>query len=327
MGWTRVIAARRTTVLAALVIGGVVGLLPPVADSPAAALVAPMPRVASLTVVNPCPESAPAGALWGTSARVGVGRLCARATAAAPSSQARIALRAAFGMLGAPYACGGVGRVRNFRYDCSSLVARAYAAAGIPAAGTSWASSTRDMVPWDGRALAPWARRVSPSRVLPGDLVLYSTGASLSRHVVMYLGGGYMLHSNYCGGVAHIEAFWGFGRTARHRFLVARRVVVPGPAAARPHDLSTSAAARAATVSYSRLLAHDPATTVRVQQALNDVVGVGLLVDGRWNGGLFADVVGFRRMVLGMSTHEAGVPLDRATLRQLGRRAGFVLVL
>ena len=326
----RVRAGRRAAVALVLAVGIVVGTLVPAGDSPVSALAAPASDLPGPVVVAaavaPGPSRAPSGTLWGGSAGLGVRRLCERAVAAAPSSQAQVAIRAAFGMLGAPYACGDVGRSRGFRFDCSSLVARAYAAAGIPAAGPGWSTSTRDMVPWDGRALAPWARRVAPSRVLPGDLVLYSTGASLSRHVVLYLGGGYMLHSNYCGGVAHVEAFWGFGRTGRHRFLVARRVVVPGPSAARPRDLSQSAAARATRVSFGRPRAHDSATTVRVQKALNDVVGVGLLVDGRWDGGLYAAVVGFRRMVLGMSSDEAGVPLDRMTLRQLGSRSGFALV-
>jgi hypothetical protein len=245
---------------------------------------------------------------------------------AAATLQARTAIRAAFSMLGAPYACGDVGRARTFRYDCSSLVARAYAAAGIRSSGPTWAASTRDMVPWDGRALAPWAAYVAPSRIRPGDLVLYDTGGATYRHVVMYLGSGYMLHTSYCGGVAHVAAFWGFGRSSHGRFLVARRVVVPGAAAPRPRDLSASAAARATTVSFARLLHHDAAATIRVQRALDQVVGVGLLVDGRWDGGMLAAIYGFRRGVMGESRSQAARPPDRDTLRRLGRLAGFALV-
>lgn len=273
-----------------------------------------------------CPTSVPSGTLWDDSGRIGVSRLCRQAVTEAPTPQARTAIRAAFHMLGAPYACGDVGRVSRFRYDCSSLVSRAYATAGIPAAGPTWSSSTRDMVPWDGRRLAPWASYIEPASIKPGDLVLYSTGATLSRHVVMYLGNGYMLHTNYCGGVAHVERFWGFSTTGRHRFLVVRRVVVPPASAPKPRDLSTSSAARSTTVSFSSFTSHQADATVRVQRALNDVVAVGLLVDGRWDGGMQAAIVGFRRHVWGMTSAEANYPPDRATLRELGRRAGFALV-
>jgi hypothetical protein len=273
-----------------------------------------------------CPTSVPSGTLWDGSDEVGAKALCERAVAAAATPQARIAIRAAFHMLGAPYACGDVGRSARFRFDCSSLVGRAYRAAGIPAAGANWAISTRDLVPWDGRRLAPWAVGIARTSIRPGDLVLYNTGAALSRHVVMYLGSGYMLHTNYCGGVAHIERFWGFPSTGSHRFLVVRRAVVPDPSAPLPRDLSASAEARASTVSLTAFLTHDRAATIRVQKALDDVAALGLLVDGRWDGGMFAAIVGFRRMKMGIPREEASGPIDRATMREIGRRAGFTLV-
>lgn len=273
-----------------------------------------------------CPTTAPRGSLTDGSAAVGVARLCSRAVAGAATAQARGAIRAAFHMLGAPYACGGVGRMDAFRFDCSSLVSRAYAVgAGLPTAGKTWAPSTRDMMPWDGRALAPWAVKVKPVSLHPGDLVLYNTGAALSRHVVMYLGNGWMLHTNACGEVARVAAFWGLSSRGQHRFAVARRVIVPRAGLPAPTDLSTTKAARAATVSFSRLMAHRPAETVRVQVALNRVVRVGQQPDGRWDGGLYSDIVGFRRWAYGMSSSEASYPVDRATLRDLGRRAGFTL--
>ncbi len=309
----------------ASVVVAVSGALVPIAGATEAAAMAPALPATTVITGDACPTAVPAGTLSDGSAAIGAKKLCDRAVAAARSPQARTAIRAAFHMLGAPYACGDVGRSAAFRFDCSSLVSRAYAVAGIPSAGTTWSPSTRDLVPWDGRKLASWVRYVAPSKVLPGDLVLYSTGASLSRHVVMYLGSGYMLHTNYCGGVAHVERFYGFPHSGSHVFLVARRVVVPNSSAPKPVDLSRSTAARATTVSFAKLIAHDRATTIRVQKALNDVVTVGLLVDGRWDGGLFAAIVGFRRFGMNMSDNITA-PIDRATIRALGKKAGFTLV-
>jgi hypothetical protein len=109
------------------------------------------------------------------------------------------------------------------------LVSRAYfLGAGLPTAGVNWAPSTRDMVPWDGVPLASWASYVSPKFARPGDLVLYDTGGAIYRHVVMLLADGYMLHTNSCGDVAHVNTFIGFGNSPGHVFLVARRVIAPG---------------------------------------------------------------------------------------------------
>ena len=175
-----------------------------------------------------CPTSVPSDTLRDGSSSLGASALCRQAVAAAATPQAALAIQAAFHMLGAPYACGGVGRMDAFRFDCSSLVSRAYyLGAGLDTAGKDWAPSTRDMVPWDGVRLASWASRVAPSSLRPGDLVLYDTGGSTYRHVVMYIGNGYMLHTNSCGDVAHVSTFWGFPSGGGHVFLVARRVTAP----------------------------------------------------------------------------------------------------
>ena len=176
-----------------------------------------------------CPKTVPAGTLRDGSATVTAFTLCRDSVKAAATPQAALAIQAAFRMLGAPYACKGVGRMDPFRFDCSSLVSRAYyLGAGLETAGASWAPSTRDMVPWDGVALAGWASYVAPAFVRPGDLVLYDTGGAAYRHVVMYLADGYMLHTNSCGDVAHVSSFSGFGISPGHAFLVARRVLAPG---------------------------------------------------------------------------------------------------
>lgn len=169
-----------------------------------------------------CPTASPGGTLRSGAESIGAYQLCADSVAQAPTEAAAKAIKWAFSKLGAPYACGGEGRMEAFRFDCSSLVSRAYyEGAGIGTAGDSWAPSTRDMVPWDGAALGRWYSYVAPADARPGDLILYDTGGSTYRHVVMLLADGFMLHTNSCGDVAHVTAFWGFDS----RFLVARRVV------------------------------------------------------------------------------------------------------
>lgn len=212
-------------------------------------------RLAALSIVTPqtrigpdgCPvENVPA-TLRDGSDLIGAAALCRSAVGQAATPQAALAITWAFAHLGAPYACGGVGRLLAFRADCSSFVSRAYAeGAGLGTAGAGWAPSTRDMVPWDGSGLDPHYAYVAPTALRAGDLVLYDTcpqGGCAYKHVVMYLGspdGGrsfWMAHTNACGDVAKVEPFWGFPATGRP-FLVARRVLaLPGErivVAARP---------------------------------------------------------------------------------------------
>jgi cell wall-associated NlpC family hydrolase len=206
---------------------------------------AALASVAPQTQIGPdgCPRTDVAGTLRGGAEAVGARRLCRAAVAGAATPQAALALQWAFSRLGAAYACGGAGRMLPGRMDCSSLVSRAYhEGAGLGVAGSTWAPSTRDMVPWDGVALDPHYAPVPTSRLAPGDLVLYDTGGATYRHVVMYLGmtskGGqhWMLHTNSCGDVAKVEPFWGFPTTGSHTFLVARRVqhLPTDPARLRP---------------------------------------------------------------------------------------------
>lgn len=169
-----------------------------------------------------CPQAAPMN-----SSPVDVQVLCRRAVKQAATPQAASALKWALTRLGAPYACGGIGRMDPFRFDCSSYVSRAYAdGAGLQTAGDTWAPSTRNMVPWDGVALDRHYAPISDKQLRPGDLVLYDTCPSNTcgyKHVAMYLGFDLMAHTNACGGVAHIEKFWGTG--SEHNYLGARRVV------------------------------------------------------------------------------------------------------
>lgn len=169
-----------------------------------------------------CPQAAPLD-----TTPVDVHVLCKRAVKDAATPQAASALKWALARLGAPYACGGIGRMDPFRFDCSSYVSRAYAdGAGLNTAGDTWAPSTRDMVPWDGVNLDKHYAPINAKQLRPGDLVLYDTCPSNTcgyKHVVMYLGFDLMAHTNSCGGVAHIEKFWGTG--PEHNFLGARRVM------------------------------------------------------------------------------------------------------
>lgn len=135
--------------------------------------------------------------------------LCLRSSASARGPAAAAAVRYAFNVLGAPYACDGVGRSDAFRYDCSSFTSRAYSeAGGMSMTTSSWAPSTRDMVPWGGHRLSAWFMPLAEGEVVPGDLWLFDTGLSSSRHVVMILADGLMVHTNRCGDVLHVTASW-----------------------------------------------------------------------------------------------------------------------
>lgn len=181
-----------------------------------------------------CPVSAPEGTVrYGDSEQIAA--LCARSVALAPTPEAALAIKYAFRALGAAYACDGIGRELPMRYDCSSLVARAYSeGAGLLTATESWIPTTRNLLPWDGMPQAPWSRTIDPADALPGDLVLYDTSHLESRHVVMILADGYMLHTAECGDVSHVTRLWGFADGDGYRYLGTRRV---DPALARDPGL------------------------------------------------------------------------------------------
>ena len=179
------------------------------------------------TVVSPdgCPVEVPVetlreydGTVWG---------LCARSVAQAPTIEAALAIKYAFRALGAPYACDENSRYDSFAYDCSSLVVRSYAK------GASMSSilaeqttiTTRQMVPWGGGVLASWLTDIPDDALKPGDLVLYDLGHADTRHVVLMLADGMMLHTDECGDVAHVRKFWGTQPPDYAKYLGSRRVV------------------------------------------------------------------------------------------------------
>jgi cell wall-associated NlpC family hydrolase len=178
-----------------------------------------------------CPTGAPPGTLRGTADAEDVAHLCARSVALAPTPEAALAIKYAFRVLGAAYACDGIGRNLPMRYDCSSLVTRAYAeGAGLNTASDIWIPTTRDLLPWDGARQAPWSQTIDAEEALPGDLVLYDTEHLASRHVVMVLADGYMLHVAECGDVANVTNFWGHRNGDGYTYLGTRRI---DPTAAR----------------------------------------------------------------------------------------------
>ncbi len=98
----------------------------------------------------------------------------------APSGRAAEAVAAVRSALGAPYEWGSAG---PGAFDCSGLMWWAYQRAGVTLPRTS-----------QGQLRA--GRRVPPSQVRPGDLVIYRDDAS---HVGMYVGGGRVIHAPYPG--------------------------------------------------------------------------------------------------------------------------------
>lgn len=171
-----------------------------------------------------CPTSAPDGSIR-SGVPAEIARLCARSVALAPTPEAALAIKYAFRTLGAEYACDGIGRNLPMRYDCSSLVTRAYAeGAGLLTATETWIPTTRNLLPWDGVPQAAWARTIEPDEALPGDLVLYDTEHLASRHVVMLLADGHMLHVAECGDISHVTGFWGHQDGTGYRYLGVRRV-------------------------------------------------------------------------------------------------------
>ncbi|TDC08896.1 hypothetical protein E1265_32765 [Streptomyces sp. 8K308] len=102
------------------------------------------------------------------------------------SARAAVAVAAARGVVGRPYAWGQAGPTA---FDCSGLIQWAYAQAGVSLPRTS-----------QGQAAA--GRRVSLDEARPGDIVVYRADAS---HVGMYVGQGQIVHAPYPGATVRYE--------------------------------------------------------------------------------------------------------------------------
>jgi cell wall-associated NlpC family hydrolase len=114
----------------------------------------------------------------------------------AGSGAAKKAIAFAMSQLGDPYVYGGTG---PNGWDCSGLMMKAYAAAGVS-------------IP---RVVGPQiaaGRKVSAGELAPGDLVAYPSMA----HIGMYLGGGKVIHAPRPGKSVEITSLsYGFSVYAR----------------------------------------------------------------------------------------------------------------
>jgi len=103
--------------------------------------------------------------------------------------------------VGVPYRWGGISPVSGF--DCSGLVYWAYGRLGV-------------RVPHSSYALYDVGRRVSRSRMKPGDLLFfYGLG-----HVGIYIGHGRMVHAPHTGALVQVVSL---RRTSYGRSLVGVR--------------------------------------------------------------------------------------------------------
>ncbi len=118
-----------------------------------------------------CPTVVPDAALVGLTG-VDITAVCQQARAQATTPRAAAAIAWAFSRLGSPYACKGAGREGDFRYDCSSLVGRAYeAGAGVATRAGAYLPTTATML----AVGHPTWQELDPAALAPGDLALYDT--------------------------------------------------------------------------------------------------------------------------------------------------------
>ncbi|MGH9077946.1 MAG: NlpC/P60 family protein [Acidimicrobiales bacterium] len=109
----------------------------------------------------------------------------------APTSAAGAAVAVALAQVGKPYVYGAAG---PGSFDCSGLVAYAYAAAGIGLphfTGAQWADTIQ----------------IPLTAALPGDLIFFDG----LGHVGIYLGAGLMVDAPHTGALVRVEPIFGFG--------------------------------------------------------------------------------------------------------------------
>ncbi|MDT3395346.1 C40 family peptidase [Streptomyces sp. B1866] len=125
----------------------------------------------------------------------------------------RTAIRWALGQLGTPYQWGGTcaaphGPDPMGRCDCSSLMQRAYAAAGMRLSRTTY-TQVKEGTP------------VAVGSVRPGDLLFTEGTAAAPGHVGMFIGSGLIVHAPHTGDVVRITtlAAWKPGVLAVRRII------------------------------------------------------------------------------------------------------------
>lgn len=142
--------------------------------------------------VDGCVSSAPQGTF---PEEVDLVKLCHDSMDQARDPEGATAIRYAMAQLGSTYDQSR--RMAFDIFDCSSLVSRAWEAAGarvVSVGNRGWAPTT-----WNILA-APWARSISISAARPGDLLFPSDG-----HVAMMLADGWMIHTTDEDHPARIE--------------------------------------------------------------------------------------------------------------------------
>lgn len=141
------------------------------------------PTGATLTVDN-CAATGPV-ALPGTASTLPTQVL--QAIAEAPTAN-QTAIAFALAQIGCKYTWGGTGPCSS-GFDCSGLVQKAWAAAGVAIDRTSEIQ---------------WAKlpKITAAELVPGDLVFYE--GQPPAHVVMYLGAGWIVEAPHTGAVVHV---------------------------------------------------------------------------------------------------------------------------
>nr|WP_269327878.1 C40 family peptidase [Kineosporia mesophila] len=127
----------------------------------------------------------------GSSAGSSGGSTSSGGSSSGSSSAGAGAVSWARGKLGLPYLWGGEG---PGSYDCSGLVMKAWAQAGVA-------------LPHSSRLQYASVQHISYGSMRPGDLIFFGTNpgnpASI-HHVAMYIGGGQMIEAPYTGAFVRI---------------------------------------------------------------------------------------------------------------------------
>lgn len=136
------------------------------------------------TIASYCPRTPVRGYVYSTWAWRNFNGLCRRSVAEAYSATAARAIVYAFRALGSRYSQGNRAGVRS--YDCSSLVSRAYYAAGNKRmmVGRGWWPTTYSLMGGQGGTY-----RVKGGRA--GDIVFPNSG-----HVALRIAGGFIIHAS-----------------------------------------------------------------------------------------------------------------------------------
>ena len=168
-------------------------------------------KAAATSIVSRTATAAPAPPASPTSLPIPRSALGQGTTLAAPQAVS-VAIRYALAQVGKPYVWGATG---PDSYDCSGLVQRSYAMAGVALPRTS-------------REQARVGKAVDLPDLLPGDLLFWAydpSDLSTVHHVALYLGDGKIVQSPQPGEFVEVTTMWLSGYAGAVR-------VATGPATA-----------------------------------------------------------------------------------------------